>query len=382
MRQSTWLSGVGVGVGAATTFFLDPTSGNRRRRRIGNAFVHAARQTEHAVSTVGRDLRNRTRGAVATASRTIRRQRPIDVVLAKRVRAALARIASHPHAIRVEARHGHVMLSGPILAAEEYRLISAVRAVDGVKTVDTRFDSHAHAADIPSLQGGGASRLRIRGVRGIRRALDIRQRNWAPATRALVGTSGAALVAIGAARRGRIGLGLAGTGAALLLRALTNLEFRRLFGIGAGRRAIDLQKTITLDAPLDQVFAFWDDLTNLPKFMHHVREVRPTRAPGQWHWTVSGATTAMPIEFDAVITRRIPNRILAWKTTEDSMVGHAGMIRFEPVGPNRTRLQVRLSYNPPGGALTHGVLAFFGADPKSRLDEDLVRLKTLLVVGR
>ena len=90
MRQRTmWLSGMGVGVGAATSYLLDPTSGNRRRKRIGDALVHAAQQTENALSTVGRDLRNRSRGVVATARRSIRRKRPSDVVLEERVRAAL-----------------------------------------------------------------------------------------------------------------------------------------------------------------------------------------------------------------------------------------------------------------------------------------------------
>jgi uncharacterized membrane protein len=74
--------------------------------------------------------------------------------------------------------------------------------------------------------------------------------------------------------------------------------------------------------------------------------------------------------------------VIAWKTAEGSIVGHAGLVRFDPVNPNRTRIQIRLSYNPPGGALAHGVLALFGADPKSRLDEDLVRMKTALETGR
>ena len=83
-----------------------------------------------------------------------------------------------------------------------------------------------------------------------------------------------------------------------------------------------------------------------------------------------------------MITERVLNRVLAWKTTEDSPVGHEGLIRFESVDDGRTRIQIGLSYNPPGGALAHGVLALFGADPKSRLDEDLVRMKTALETGR
>jgi uncharacterized membrane protein len=374
MQQRTILL-TSAGLGAATAYLLDPASGNRRRRRIGDALVHAANQTTDAVSTVGRDLRNRTRGVVAGARRTIYREHPDDVVLQERVRSALGRVASRPHGIKVQARNGHVILSGPILAAEEQRIVHAVQSVSGVTDVETRFDSHTQGAGASSLKGV-AARFRMR------RWADIGQRNWAPATRAVVGTSGAALIVVGTRRRDWAGLGLAVAGSALLARAVTNMEFRRLVGLSAGHRAIDLQKTIAVDVAVERLFAFWDDFTNFPKFMHHVREVRPTKDPNKWHWTVSGASTAAPIEFDAVVTERIPNHVLAWKTVEGSLVGHAGLVRFDAVEGRRTRLQIRLSYNPIGGALTHGVLAVFGADPRSRLDEDLVRMKTALETGR
>lgn len=373
MRQRTiWLSSIGIG--AATAFLLDPTSGNRRRRRVGDLFTRGANLTGEAARKVGRDLRNRTRGIVATARRTVRRDAPSDTVLHERVRAALGRVASHPHAIKVDAHDGRVLLTGPVLQAEEARIVDAVRAVRGVNEVDCRFETHKEAEGIPSLQGS-PSRARRAPM------LDIRQDNWAPATRALVGGSGAALVAAGLTRRDRAGIGLAAAGAMLVTRAVTNLELRRLVGVG-GRRAVDIQKTISVDVPIDQAFAFWDDFENFPKFMHHVREVRRTNDPRQWHWTISGPAEATPIEFDAIVTERILNRVLAWKTSEGSLVGHAGLVRFDALSPNRTRIQIRLSYNPPGGALAHGVLALFGADPKTRLDEDLVRMKTALETGR
>jgi uncharacterized membrane protein len=373
MRQRAMLLS-SVGVGVATAYLLDPSSGNRRRRRFGDALVHLSHQSSAGAGTVGRDLRNRTRGIVAVVRRTVRRNRTDDFVLQERVRAAIGRVVSHPRALKVQAHDGHVILGGRILAAEEHRLIRAAQAVEGVKDVDGRFERHTESGNVPSLQGGTSQR---RGPR-----IDVRQRHWAPSTRAVVGSCGAALVAIGLTRRDGMGVGVAVTGAALVGRALTNLEFRRLIGFGAGRRAIDVQKTVTIDAPVDQVFAFWDKFENFPRFMHHVREVRPTRDPQVWNWSVSGASTATPIEFNAVITERVLNRVLSWKTMPDSVVGHAGLIRFEPLDDGRTRIQIRLSYNPPGGALAHGVLALFGADPKSRLDEDLVRMKTALETGR
>jgi uncharacterized membrane protein len=373
MRERTiWLSSIGLG--AAAAYLLDPTSGDRRRRRIGDLFARGANVTGEAAEKVGRDLRNRTRGIAATARRAVRSDAPSDAVLHDRVRSALGRVASHPHAIKVEAHEGRVVLTGPILQAEENRITDAVRGVRGVTDVDCRFETHKRAEDIPSLQGSPSRTRRPP-------TLDILQDNWAPATRAIVGGSGAALVAAGLARRDRTGIGLAATGALLVTRAVTNVELRRLFGVD-GRRAVDVQKTINVDVPIGHVFAFWDNFENFPKFMRHVREVRRTSDPDQWHWTVSGPAEATPIEFDAVLTERIPNNVIAWKTSESSLVGHAGIVRFDALGPARTRIQLRLSYNPPGGALAHGVLALFGADPKSRLDEDLVRMKTALETGR
>ena len=188
------------------------------------------------------------------------------------------------------------------------------------------------------------------------------------------------MIATGARQRRGTGAALIGAGAFLLARAATNLEFKRLLGIGSGRRAVDIQKTINVNAPIEDVFAFWDHFPNFPLFMRHVREIRPTRSPFRWHWVVSGPGE-IPIEFDSIVTQRVANRVIAWKTAPGALVGHAGLVRFDPSGNGATRVQVRLSYNPPGGAVAHGVLALLGADPKARLDEDLVRMKTALETG-
>jgi uncharacterized membrane protein len=78
----------------------------------------------------------------------------------------------------------------------------------------------------------------------------------------------------------------------------------------------------------------------------------------------------------------VPNEAFAWRTIEGSPVAHAGLIRFEPASDGQTRVHIRMSYNPPGGWLGHGVAAAFGADPKRSLDADLVRMKTLIETGR
>ena len=197
----------------------------------------------------------------------------------------------------------------------------------------------------------------------------------------MVGGSGVALSAYGASRRTIPGVLAAAAGVGLLARAATNLELRRLAGIGGRRRAVDVQKSITIDAPLEQVFAFWTTYENFPQFMSRVLDVRPGTRDGQSHWTVTGPA-GVPVEFDAEISALVPNKVLAWRTIAGSPVAHAGLVRFDATADGRTRVQIRMSYNPPGGWIGHGVASASGVDPKRSLDADLVRLKTLIETGK
>jgi uncharacterized membrane protein len=101
-----------------------------------------------------------------------------------------------------------------------------------------------------------------------------------------------------------------------------------LVGIRAGRRAIDLQKTITINAPLERVYSMWTNYENFPFFMSRVREVREL-GDGRSRWVAEGPANAR-VEWDAVITQNIPNRVIAWKTEPGAVVGHAGIVHFEP----------------------------------------------------
>jgi uncharacterized membrane protein len=274
--------------------------------------------------------------------------------------------------VKVEAYDGHVIVSGPILESEVDDLLDCVCRVRGVTEVENQLEAHKTAGDIPSLQGG-APRPGER--------FELMQENWSPAARVLVGGAGGALITWAALRRCDMLGTMAGVaGAALIARAATNLETKRLVGIGAGRRAVDLQKTIRIDAPVDQVWEFWNNYENFPRFMHHVREVRSTSVPSQSHWRIEGPA-GIPIEYDAVVTEQIPNKVLAWKTVEGSPVEHAGFIHFEPTVEGGTRLDIHMSYNPPGGALGHGLAWLFGGDARHRMDADLVRMKTLIETG-
>ena len=363
---------IGAGIGASLVYLFDAERGRRRRAVLRDSAVSAMHTGADAADATARDTRNRITGAAAEVRGWWRADDTDDDTVVNRVRSKLGRLVSHPHAIEVTSEQGVVTLSGPILQREVARLLRAVEEVRGVREVVNQLDEHKQAGDVPALQGG----VTPPGIRS-----DLFQREWAPATRMTAAIGGVALTASGLRRRNVPGWMLMAAGAGLIARAATNLEARRLVGIGARRRAVDVQKTITIDAPIENVYRFWAAYENFPRFMSRVLEVRASTRQGQSHWTVAGPS-GMPIEFDAEVTQAVPNRIFAWRTIEGSFVEHSGLVHFDTTADGRTRIHIRMSYNPPAGWLGHGIAKTFGVDPKSSLDADLARMKTLIETGR
>jgi uncharacterized membrane protein len=205
------------------------------------------------------------------------------------------------------------------------------------------------------------------------------QSNWSPAARLAAGTAGTAAVAYGLAKRDLLGAGLGAAGLALLGRSISNTEFQRLFGFGGGRNAVTIDKSINVDAPPDVVYALWANFENFPQFMTNVLEVTYIDNTLS-HWKVAGPG-GIPVEWDAEITRVVPQEMIAWKSVQGAAVANAGYVLFEPNDSGGTEVTVRISYNPPAGAIGHAIAMAFGADPKTEMDADLMRMKSLIETG-
>lgn len=362
------LSGMILGAGAM--YLLDPDRGARRRSILRDKGVHASRVLASGVGTTARDVRNRSAGAAALIGSRLRRDAAGDQIVQERVRTALGRVVSHPSALKTAVYDGRVFLSGPILRAELPVLLSTVRSVRGVREVENQLQAHDTPAGVPGLQGEG----RARGAHSA-----WRQEVWAPTTRLLAGVVGGAAVLRGLRSRGVPGSVLAAAGLGLLARAATNLSTRRLFGIGDVRH-LPIQKTITVGAPIERVWALWSNFENFPRFMSHLRQVtRMDEKRSRWTAVGPAGTT---VEWYAVLTQVVLHEKLAWESVEGSAVKTAGVVHFRPARDGGTEIDVHLLYAPPGGALGHAVATLFGVDPKHSMDEDLVRLKSLLEEGK
>jgi uncharacterized membrane protein len=188
--------------------------------------------------------------------------------------------------------------------------------------------------------------------------------------------AGAALACYGLIRRGSFGGLLRTLGTGLVVGATGRYA---LTGAGVPaldrRRAVDIQKTLYIEAPLDRVYAFWSNYENFPLFMSHVREVEDL-GDGRSHWSVSGPG-GVPIEWSAALIQQTPNEVIAWRSEAGSMLENAGIIRFTSSGRG-TRVDLRFCYHPPAGGAGQAVAELLGSDPRAKLNEDLGRMKALL----
>ena len=142
--------------------------------------------------------------------------------------------------------------------------------------------------------------------------------------------------------------------------------------------AVEIRKTLHINAPVDRVFELWSNFEGFPRFMENVMEVTDL-GQGRSRWVVKGPAGTR-VQWNAETTRVEPGKLLSWQSEPGAVVENSGTVRFERVGEG-TRVDIHLTYDPPGGTVGHGVAFFLGDDPKSQMDEDLVRFKALLEEG-
>jgi uncharacterized membrane protein len=129
----------------------------------------------------------------------------------------------------------------------------------------------------------------------------------------------------------------------------------------------------------DEVYRFWRDYANLPKFQGMVTEVRDLGG-GRSHW-VGTAPGGLTLEWDAELIGDEPGRLISWRSLPGGDLGTAGSVHFDGV-PGGTRVHVNVKFDPPGGKLAHAVAKLLGQDPATQTRRDLQTLKQLLEGGR
>ena len=136
-----------------------------------------------------------------------------------------------------------------------------------------------------------------------------------------------------------------------------------------------VESSVVVEAPVSQVFNYWQTLENLPNFMSNIEEVRSI-GNRKTHWRVKGPLGAK-LEFDAQTTQEQENQVIAWESL-DGNVETSGEVRFQELGESRTRVEISMNYaDPPGGKLGE-VGAKIVANPQVMVDQDLQNFKEII----
>jgi uncharacterized membrane protein len=215
---------------------------------------------------------------------------------------------------------------------------------------------------------------------------------------------GTALVGLGVRRRDPIGLVAALFGGYFITRGATgNCLVYRALGVSTGsadavlapwhrddvssraatvnaRKAIKVERAVTIDRPRDELFAFWRNFENLPRFMEHLVSVR-VDSPTRSHWQAK-APGGKTVEWDAEIVNEVPYEIIAWKSVGEPDVANAGAVNFfDAPGGRGTIVRVTLDYEPPAGRLGAMMSHFTSEEPDRQIREDLRKFKQLMETG-
>ncbi len=358
------------GVGALTMYFADPNRGRRRRATLRDAFVHSGHEVERFAQRFGRDVEHRAEGVAAETRQLFEGDNDVsDGILEQRIRTAVGRAVSHPHALEVNCTGGLVFLGGWVLADEVAELTSTVRAVRGVKELSTFLNTTDHPEHISDLQGGFRRR----------RLPGFLQQSWSPTARVLAGCAGAGLIAYGSTHRRLIGKTLGVNGAILLARSVLNAPLKSI--IGADETAgIRIQKSAYVDGTVAELYEFWKNPQNYPKVFAHVKQITPEQN-GIYLWQVLGPA-GIPLSWKGRITRQVPDQRIEWWSLPGSIIENRGVIHLEAQKDGRTRVQIEMTYNPPAGLLGHAVATLLGLDPKSALNQDMLQLQSLFQLGK
>jgi uncharacterized membrane protein len=209
--------------------------------------------------------------------------------------------------------------------------------------------------------------------------------------RVVCAVAGGALAIYGFRNRTLGGLLLTVAGTALLHRGVTgHCNTYELLGMATKNggevtatservaKDVHVEKSITIGKSPEELYSFWRDFENLPRFMDHLESVTCV-STNRSHWVAKGPA-GKRVEWDAEIYNEKPNELIAWRSL-DGEVTNAGSVRFEAAGERGTVVRVVVNYNAPGGKLGALMAKLLGGEPGHMIEDDLRRLKQILETG-
>jgi uncharacterized membrane protein len=139
-----------------------------------------------------------------------------------------------------------------------------------------------------------------------------------------------------------------------------------------------IRKSVTVNRPAEELYAYWRKLDNLPTFMNHVKSVQETSSD-ESHWIVN-VLHGIQLEWDAHITVDRPNEMIGWETMPGSSLRSLGYVKFIPTSRG-TEVSLSMDYSLPGGpagTLAGRAVKFIAA---GQIKDEIRNFKALMEAG-
>ncbi len=139
--------------------------------------------------------------------------------------------------------------------------------------------------------------------------------------------------------------------------------------------AINITETLTVNVPKEKVYAFWRELSNLPKFMKHLKSVSE-KSDSESHWIANTPGNLIPLSWNAEITHEEEGNYIGWQSVEGSMIENAGKVEFkETLNHVGTEIIIEINYFAPAGSMGRKIASLFTGVFEKMIREDIQQFK-------
>ena len=162
--------------------------------------------------------------------------------------------------------------------------------------------------------------------------------------------------------------------------AMETLKDNKSTSSSSSSSNVNIRVTSEINKPIFQVYAFWRNLENLPKFMSHLASVEEIDNVTS-EWTAKGPMGVGQISWKAKIVKEEKGELLSWKSVEGSTIDNAGKVVFKP-SENGTIIDVTISYRAQLGTVGESAAKLLNPYFESMVKEDIESLKEYLESGQ
>lgn len=201
--------------------------------------------------------------------------------------------------------------------------------------------------------------------------------------------AGGALVVHGLRRRSPVGLAAAAAGGVLVYRGVSGESFLyRAFGTdsdsnqepGVVEGGTRVSRTVTVDAPAEDLHDRWQDPDTLERVVAHFADVSAVDE-GRFHWSIDGPA-GRQFSWESQVVEDDPGERLRWASLPGAPVPNEWTVEFdEAPGDRGTKVTLTVDVDAPGGRLGTAAVDHLSVLSEGAVGEILRRFKRLVETG-